>query len=231
MDAMPPDVRRRGRTCSPPVPVLLLNFDARSNTEYGLLRAYGEFSSSAAGQQVLPSIQATGAGSTGQASAAYMSRAFISSLASRSVTRRRSSTSTGRSAVRRFVGRRHGPVAQLVEPDRLTASFGSGFSATISVEDPQFRRLGSIPAAYSTAHTAGNGIVYTGNHMPDVVGNSASIRGWGSALVMAAYHEVRGSLAGGTFRSTSGFAVGGGIRLNLDMPARGDVAVVAGDLR
>lgn len=203
---------------------LLLNFDARSNTEYGLLRAYGEFLiQRGPGNNVLPSIQATGAGSTGQASAAYMSRAFIQFAG----------FTFGNSAS--FFNFYQGDVqfvassGAAMDPSRnssnliaYTASFGSGFSATISVEDPQFRRLGSIPPAYSTVHTAGNGIVYNGQGIPDIVGNLRVDQGWGSAQVMAAFHEVRGTF-GGIGRSASGWAVGGGVRLNLDMLARGDV--------
>lgn len=203
---------------------LLLNFDARSNTEYGLLRAYGEFLiQRGPGNNVLPSVQATGAGSTGQASAAYMSRAFIQFAG----------FTFGNSAS--FFNFYQGDVqfvassGAAMDPSRnssnliaYTASFGSGFSATVSIEDPQFRRLGSIPAAYATAHTAGNGIVYNGQGIPDVVGNLRVDQGWGSAQVMAAYHEVRGTF-GGVGRSAAGWAVGGGVRLNLDMLARGDV--------
>jgi len=203
---------------------LLLNFDARSNTEYGLLRAYGEFLiQRGPANNVLPSVQATGAGSTGQASAAYMSRAFIQFAG----------FTFGNSAS--FFNFYQGDVqfvassGAAMDPSRnssnliaYTASFGSGFSATVSIEDPQFRRLGSIPAAYATAHTAGNGIVYNGQGIPDVVGNLRVDQGWGSAQVMAAYHEVRGTF-GGVGRSAAGWAVGGGVRLNLDMLARGDV--------
>lgn len=203
---------------------LLLNFDARSNTEYGLLRAYGEFLiQRGPGNNVLPSVQATGAGSTGQASAAYMSRAFIQFAG----------FTFGSSAS--FFNFYQGDVqfvassGAAMDPSRnssnliaYTASFGSGFSATISIEDPQFRRLGSIPGSYATAHTAGNGIVYNGQGIPDVVGNLRVDQGWGSAQVMAAYHEVRGTF-GGVGRSAAGWAVGGGVRLNLDMLARGDV--------
>ena len=203
---------------------LLLNFDARSNTEYGLLRAYGEFLiQRGPANNVLPSVQATGAGSTGQASAAYMSRAFIQFAG----------FTFGNSAS--FFNFYQGDVqfvassGAAMDPSRnssnliaYTASFGSGFSATISIEDPQFRRLGSIPGSYATAHTAGNGIVYNGQGIPDVVGNLRVDQGWGSAQVMAAYHEVRGTF-GGVGRSAAGWAVGGGVRLNLDMLARGDV--------
>ena len=203
---------------------LLLNFDARSNTEYGLLRAYGEFLiQRGPGNNVLPSVQATGAGSTGQASAAYMSRAFIQFAG----------FTFGNSAS--FFNFYQGDVqfvassGAAMDPSRnssnliaYTASFGSGFSATVSIEDPQFRRLGSIPGSYLTAHTAGNGIVYNGQGIPDVVGNLRVDQGWGSAQVMAAFHEVRSTI-GGLGRSATGFAVGGGVRLNLDMLARGDV--------
>ena len=164
---------------------LLLNFDARSNTEYGLLRAYGEFLiQRGPGNNVLPSVQATGAGSTGQASAAYMSRAFIQFAG----------FTFGNSAS--FFNFYQGDVqfvassGAAMDPSRnssnliaYTASFGSGFSATISIEDPQFRRLGSIPGSYATAHTAGNGIVYNGQGIPDVVGNLRVDQGWGLSLI------------------------------------------------
>lgn len=203
---------------------LLLNFDARSNTEYGLLRAYGEFLiQRGPANNVLPSIQATGAGSTGQASAAYMSRAFIQFAG----------FTFGNSAS--FFNFYQGDLqfvasaGAAMDPSRnssnliaYTASFGSGFSATISIEDPQFRRLGSIPPAYSTVHGIANGIVYNGQGIPDIVGNLRVDQGWGSAQVMAAYHEVRGTF-GGFNRTAAGWAVGGGVRLNLDMLARGDV--------
>ncbi|MGQ3353394.1 MAG: porin [Phreatobacter sp.] len=206
---------------------LLLNFDARSNTEYGLLRAYGEFFiQRGPSNNVVPATLATGAGSTGQASAAYMSRAFIQFAG----------FTFGNSAS--FFNFYQGDVqfvassGSAMDPSRnssnliaYTASFGSGFSATISVEDPQFRRIGAI-GSLTTAASQTNGVVYNGNQIPDIVGNLRVDQGWGSAQVMAAYHEVRTNLtavAPTTGASTSGWAVGGGVRLNLDMLARGDV--------
>ena len=204
-----------------------MSADARSNTEYGLLRAYGEFmvQRGQAGNY-LPSLQAgTGAGSTVVASAAYLNRAFIQFAG----------FTFGYSASffnfyqgdLEFVaatGSSYGASRTGSNLIAYTASFGSGFSATISVEDPQYRRIGSIPAAYTVAgHTAGNGIVYNGQGIPDVVGNLRVDQGWGSAQVMAAFHEVRGNDILGVGRSAAGWAVGGGVRLNLDMLARGDV--------
>lgn len=204
---------------------LLLNFDARSNTEYGLLRAYGEFLiQRGPANNVLPVNLAVGAGSTGQASAAYMSRAFIQFAG----------FTFGNSAS--FFNFYQGDVqfvasaGAAMDPSRnssnliaYTASFGSGFSATISIEDPQFRRLGAIGTTIPYGATAdGRGILYNGQGIPDIVGNLRVDQGWGSAQVMAAYHEVRGT-AGGFNRTAAGWAVGGGVRLNLDMLARGDV--------
>lgn len=208
---------------------LLLNFDARSNTEYGLLRAYGEFFvQRGPANNVLPFVVATGAGVTGQASAAYMSRAFIQFAG----------FTFGNSAS--FFNFYQGDVqfvassGAAMDPSRnssnliaYTASFGSGFSATVSVEDPQFRRIGALTtfsaaAGTFTAPAAANGVVYNGNGIPDVVGNLRVDQGWGSAQVMAAFHEVRSTI-GGIGRSSTGWAIGAGVRLNLDMLARGDV--------
>jgi len=208
---------------------LLLNFDARSNTEYGLLRAYGEFLiQRGPGNNVLPMNVAVGAGATGQASAAYMSRAFIQFAG----------FTFGNSAS--FFNFYQGDLqfvasnGAAMDPSRnssnliaYTASFGSGFSATISVEDPQFRRLGTIATVtggtpFTWQNPVDRGILYNGQGIPDIVGNLRVDQGWGSAQVMAAFHEVRSTI-GGLGRSATGFAVGGGIRLNLDMLARGDV--------
>jgi hypothetical protein len=206
---------------------LLLNFDARSNTEYGLLRAYGEFLiQRGPGNNVLPATLATGAGSTGQASAAYMSRAFIQFAG----------FTFGNSAS--FFNFYQGDVqfvasaGAAMDPSRnssnliaYTASFGSGFSATISIEDPQFRRIGAI-GTIAAAAVQTNGVIYNGQAIPDIVGNLRVDQGWGSAQIMAAYHEVRTTVAAGppaVGATSAGWAVGGGVRLNLDMLARGDV--------
>jgi hypothetical protein len=211
---------------------LLLNFDARSNTEYGLLRAYGEFfvQRGPGGNALQGALlnAATGQGSTVQASATYMSRAFIQFAG----------FTFGNSAS--FFNFYQGDVqfvtaaGSAFDPARgssnliaYTASFGSGFSATVSVEDPQFKRIGALGAISGagaiTAPSQANGVVYNGNVIPDVVGNLRVDQGWGSAQVMAAYHEVRTTNAGGFNRTASGWAVGAGVRLNLDMLARGDV--------
>ncbi|WP_146144770.1 porin [Phreatobacter cathodiphilus] len=209
---------------------LLLNFDARSNTEYGLLRAYGEFFvQRGPGGNALPGAYvnvATGQGSTVQASATYMSRAFIQ-FAGFTFGNSASFFNFYQGDVQ-FVtaaGAAFDPARGSSNLIAYTASFGSGFSATISVEDPQFKRIGSLPTVPGgvwTPASQANGVIYNGNGIPDVVGNLRVDQGWGSAQIMAAYHEVRTTNAG-IGRTAAGWAVGGGVRLNLDMLARGDV--------
>jgi hypothetical protein len=140
-----------------------------------------------------------------------------------------------------------------------TATFGGGFSATVSVEDPVFRRapifaqavgagpgtLGfsgnALPPAIGTAGvssiatgflagipTGGAGVtVIQKNDMPDFVGTLRYDAAWGSAQVMGAVHEIktigRISTAVATGPETEyGFAVGGGIKVNLPQLAPGD---------
>jgi hypothetical protein len=115
-----------------------------------------------------------------------------------------------------------------------TAQFGNGFSASISAE---MRRttsiLGPTTAAGSVTATAGFPGDYGGFNAPDVVGNLRVDQAWGSAQIMAAYHEVNalyyngasaaggGTLVGGP-EEKAGWAVGGGLKLNAPMIGKGD---------
>ena len=109
--------------------------------------------------------------------------------------------------------------ASLANSDELTqllaytATFGGGFSATVSVEDPNQRRIAdnglfvfSSTNPYATTVTAGNinspifntatgvrtaGIfAYGGDRVPDVVANIRYDGGWGSAQLSGAYHQL-----------------------------------------
>jgi hypothetical protein len=108
-----------------------------------------------------------------------------------------------------------------------TASFGSGFSATISLEDATQRRT-------STGAFA-NAINYAGERMPDVVGVLRVDQGWGSAQLSAAVHQIQalnfGPAIGGvqTLVDTEyGFAIQGGLKFNLPAIAAGDVLWLQG---
>ena len=68
--------------------------------------------------------------------------------------------------------------------------------------------------------------------VPDVVGNLRVDQAWGSAQVMAAWHEVNATYYDGTAAGAgtpsghpgdkSGWALGGGIKLNAPMIGKGD---------
>ena len=109
-----------------------------------------------------------------------------------------------------------------------TAQFGNGLSASISVEDPGFRRLSitDAPAAATVAAPAA-GWQYGNVEVPDVVGNLRIDQAWGSAQVMGAYHQVRGvnHLTANTTQTTaeaSGWAFGAGAKFNVPMLGKGD---------
>jgi len=121
-----------------------------------------------------------------------------------------------------------------------TATFGNGFSASLSLEDGTMRR-GSLYSTYT------NGLVndvygyrsinYAGQTAPDVVGNILVTQDWGQARLAAALHQIRPAFYDRTFGGAYsigygdryftddteyGFAVSGGVKFNLPMIAPGD---------
>ncbi|AXS40226.1 porin [Breoghania sp. L-A4] len=116
-----------------------------------------------------------------------------------------------------------------------TAAFGNGMSASVSVEDGKQRR-GNISISEATfgvdlnadADTADTLDIYGGHKMPDFVANLRVDQGWGSAQIMGVLHQVyAGTITSGgvTTRvddSAMGWAVGAGVTFNLPMIAAGD---------
>jgi opacity protein-like surface antigen len=100
------------------------------------------------------------------------------------------------------------------------ATFGSGFSASLSIEDPVERRqfvTSDAPAAAAARHA--------GVRMPDIVAALRVDQGWGSAQLSAAVHEVginHPGVAAINDKTKYGFAVQGGLKINLPMLAPGD---------
>ena len=120
-----------------------------------------------------------------------------------------------------------------------TATFGNGFSATLSVEDPTFRRSPIFSPTVNAANVTVNGAIsnfgltvspvpvfigYTGvvptrysfvdaierNRLPDFVGALRYDAAWGSAQVSAAVHEINvGNVANGA---------GTGVGTNVSIP-------------
>ncbi|MCU4181960.1 porin [Bosea sp. BH3] len=98
-----------------------------------------------------------------------------------------------------------------------TATFGSGFSATISLEDglTTGRRPFAAVAPFSAA--------YEGQTYPDVVASLRVDQGWGSAQLSGAVGN-RGTfnVLNGASNDDVGYAIQGGVKINLPMLAAGD---------
>jgi hypothetical protein len=97
-----------------------------------------------------------------------------------------------------------------------TAQFGNGWSATISGEGGG----GEGRRSHILAGTSQSG--YGGRQFPDVVGNLRVDQAWGSAQVMGAVHQVHATSFdltgfGDAPDDRVGWAVGGGVKLNLPM--------------
>lgn len=133
------------------------------------------------------------------------------------------------------------------------ATFGSGFYASVSAEDPVARRTAfsnagnfstpnpvavAVPGTgiingFSTngGDTAGTSAWYASARMPDIVAALGVEQSWGGAQVSAAVHQIptQGPLnpavlggAGLKLSAKYGWAVAGGVQINLPMLAPGD---------
>lgn len=110
-----------------------------------------------------------------------------------------------------------------------TQKFGGGFSATLAIEDPTARIIADTQGLNPTK-TKAVVSTYAGQRQPDVIGNLRLDQDWGSAQISGAYHNVTssGPLVAGTLPigtpvgSKAGYALEGGLKINLPMIAKGD---------
>jgi Porin subfamily len=122
-----------------------------------------------------------------------------------------------------------------------TAQFGNGFSGSLGLEMRRLTQIigqsptntvfagGAIGTTFLTGAPATGG-GYGGSQMPDVVGNLRVDQAWGSAQIMGAWHQVNAGYYGtagltglpGHPGDESGWALGGGLKLNLPMIGHGD---------
>ena len=103
-----------------------------------------------------------------------------------------------------------------------TATFGSGFSATVSLED---RNTGTQTRENGVVSPAGVSAIL-GQDFPDVVASLRVDQGWGSAQLSGALTQRNISNTGVLFNGSKdemGFAVQAGVKINLPMLAAGDV--------
>ena len=107
-----------------------------------------------------------------------------------------------------------------------TFNAGNGFLATLALEDATERRVG----IFSTSAAIANGVVgYAGMSMPDVVGRLDWTQPWGQVVLTGAVHQVRSAQIGAIVPDTEyGFAIQGGVKINLPMLAAGDALFLQG---
>jgi len=108
-----------------------------------------------------------------------------------------------------------------------TAKFGSGFSATLSLENAAWRMQGGNGALAlgSVAPAAQIGYTANGSRMPEVVGVLRAEGTWGSAQLSGALHQINAALPTVNV-SKIGYAVQAGAKINLPMLAAGDTVMV-----
>ncbi|WP_199089422.1 porin [Bosea sp. ASV33] len=107
-----------------------------------------------------------------------------------------------------------------------TATFGSGFSATLALEDSNEHRVGNVvvsPGSASNGQPNVGNFIQGGSDYPDLVGSLNVAQGWGSAQLSGAVFQ-RKTIASTGFGSgdKTGFALQAGVKINLPMLAAGD---------
>lgn len=158
-----------------------LYLDSRTNTEFGLLRTFTEFE--------MANTNASESFGLGKAFIQWGGLTFGHATSFFDYF-------TGQ-AYMGVVGRNWSDTT--VNLAAYTAAFGNGFSATLSIEDGDFRQSGA----------------YGGNRIPDVVANLRVDQGWGSAQLSGALHHVNPAV--NTTKNHTGYAIQGGVTINLPM--------------
>ena len=112
------------------------------------------------------------------------------------------------------------------QPDLLayTASFGGGFSATVSIESNE-GTAGNAAAGGNSVGIIGGG--YQGFRAPDVVLNLSLSQGWGSAGISGEWHTPRAT-NGAQSANVNGFALDAGVKFNLPTLGAGDWIILTG---
>ena len=190
--------------------------DARSQTEYGTLRAY-------------IAVGTSGDNTEGSMNAgASFNRLFIQ-IGGWTMGRAQSFFDFTNNAALSYNGAAAWYSAGTTTGDpgwqvmAYTAQFGNGLSATLSAEASRVDQIigpgGCVTIATGNCHE--------GDKYPDLVGNLRVDQAWGSAQIMGALHDASGTYYGagpwtGHPSDAMGWAVGGGIKVNLPMLGKGD---------
>src|ERR1700722_946874 len=188
-----------------------VQFDARQDTAYGVLRGYVEAQFN----------QGSGFEGGGPGSATLINYAYLQ-WAGLTLGKANSFFS--------FYGGGEG-WDNLISPDQqgynqpvlfaYTATFGGGFSATIAAQN-----AGSdAPSGTGTQYVAFGNAVENGMRAPDIVAHIRIDQGWGAAQLSGVAHQVYASTstaAGASTQNTWGWGVLGGVKFNLPSMGPGD---------
>jgi hypothetical protein len=218
---------------------LNVSLDARQNTAYGVLRGYAEMQFE------------NGSGFDSDGTGAYINLAYV----------QWAGITAGKApSFFSFFGGGEG-WANIFSPDQqgfnqpdlvaYTATFGGGFSATISIQDPGPNSQNFGAGAFAANNFGGNnsasgGGVFQninttnyGMNAPDVVGVLRVDQGWGSAQVSGVAHQVHvydtvlgPNTVGADGKTDSlnkwGWAIGAGVSFNLPMLGAADKVALQG---
>ena len=202
-----------------------LQADARTQTAYGTLRTFVRFELTRTG-----GAETFGGNPAGSGSGASLDKAFVQ-FAGISAGRVQSFFDFGADPYG-FEGVATSDAS--TQALAYTQTFGGGFSASLSIEDPTVRQQG-IQNTRLTAGSATTGVAYSGSRIPDVIGQLHVEQTWGMAQLSAAYHQINVSSAAPAAptvfqngKDDDGFAVSGGVEFNLPMFAAGDVIHLEG---
>jgi len=176
-----------------------IQLDARTATAYGLLRTFVRF-------EMTRDTGVYGAPGAAPGTSANVDQAFIQ-FGGLTAGRALTFFDNGDIDAQTFAGVRWSdqPNVNLLA---YTFSFGNGFSASLSLEEPRY------------AGRAALGVPVAGQRMPDVVANVKYAGTWGSAQLSGALHQLRSPFA--DVDTDYGFAVSGQFNFNLPMLAAGD---------
>jgi hypothetical protein len=248
-----------------------INVDARTQTSYGTLRAFLRLE--AASRTGIPTIRSgtterigNAFGATGQDQAGRVQQ-FVNT--DKAFIQFAGFTAGRATSFYDFYAHDFEIIASSMSSDVNSTNLaayttklgGSGFSATLSMEDPSFRRTPLFTAANAPGTTLAASPLFIGfsangtptgvgfvdivqrNRMPDFVGVLRYDTTWGSAQLSAAVHELNyanpiagafagtnlgsavtaaNSVAGPGLATAYGWAVQGGLKLNMPFIAPGD---------
>ncbi|HWA61037.1 MAG TPA: porin [Caulobacteraceae bacterium] len=188
----------------------VVNFDVRTQTEYGTVRAYIRLQSDFSANNAMhsnPTSGPAGVAAAGQVpNQVYVQSAYVQFGG---LTAGLAQSFYDYIPFGFYLASLAGDQNSLLVA--YSAAFGNGITASIAAEDAHYREQFAGPGPL---------IAYAGTAMPDIVAALAVKQGWGSAQLSAAVRQLR-DLAPAV-RTGYGWGVQAGLSINLPMLARGD---------